>query len=177
MRLFTRQRRELNDDCCYILLSYYDNWYAAIFARVVARVAYYIINTTKCATAVCCSTRAPDADDLSSRVVYWHLAFDQSAGTPVSWEFKTCHFEFFTRGMQWHPVATRASSGNKWQQVSPGGSAIAFRFAPRRPTELLPNLGRRIICILQYTYHIYEYSIHTVYMQYTCIYYSIQYAY
>ena len=32
--------------------------------RVVARVAYYIINTTKCATAACCSTRAPDADDL-----------------------------------------------------------------------------------------------------------------
>ena len=25
MRLFTRQRRELNDDCCDILLSYYDN--------------------------------------------------------------------------------------------------------------------------------------------------------
>ena len=34
------------------------------FARVVARVAYYIINTTKCATAACCSTRAPDADDV-----------------------------------------------------------------------------------------------------------------
>ena len=29
-----------------------------------------IINTKKCATAACCSTHAPDADDLSSRVVY-----------------------------------------------------------------------------------------------------------
>jgi hypothetical protein len=64
MRLFTRQRRELNDDCCDVSLSYYDNClFAAIFARVVARVAYYIINTTKCATAACCSTRAPDAAD------------------------------------------------------------------------------------------------------------------
>jgi hypothetical protein len=35
---------------------------ALLFARVVARVACYIINTTKCATATCCSTRAPDAD-------------------------------------------------------------------------------------------------------------------
>jgi hypothetical protein len=26
-----------------------------------------------------------------------------------------------------------APNGNKWQQVAPGGSAIAFRFAPRRP--------------------------------------------
>jgi hypothetical protein len=32
--------------------------------RVVARVAYYIINTKKCATAACCSTRAPDTDDV-----------------------------------------------------------------------------------------------------------------
>jgi hypothetical protein len=37
---------------------------ALLFARVVARVAYFIINTTKCATAACCSTRAPDADDV-----------------------------------------------------------------------------------------------------------------
>ena len=38
---------------------------ALLFARVVARVAsYYIINTTKCATAACCSTHAPDADDI-----------------------------------------------------------------------------------------------------------------
>jgi hypothetical protein len=38
---------------------------ALLFARVVARVAYYISNTTKCATAACCcSTRAPDADDV-----------------------------------------------------------------------------------------------------------------
>ena len=64
MRLFTRQRRELKDDCCDILLSYYDNWCAAIFARVVAQVAYYIMNTTKCAIAVCYSTRASDADDV-----------------------------------------------------------------------------------------------------------------
>jgi hypothetical protein len=35
-----------------------------LFARVVARVAYYIINKTKCATAACCITRAPDADDV-----------------------------------------------------------------------------------------------------------------
>jgi hypothetical protein len=38
---------------------------ALLFARVVSRVAYHIINTTKCGTAACCSTRAPDADDLS----------------------------------------------------------------------------------------------------------------
>ena len=60
--LFTR-RRELNDDYCDILLSYSDNGCAAI--RAVARVAHYIINTTKCATAAsCCSTRAPDTDDV-----------------------------------------------------------------------------------------------------------------
>ena len=37
---------------------------ALLFVRVVARVAYYIINTTKCATVACCSTRAQDADDV-----------------------------------------------------------------------------------------------------------------
>ena len=37
---------------------------ALLFARVVARVAYYIIITTKCATVACYSTRAPDADDV-----------------------------------------------------------------------------------------------------------------
>jgi hypothetical protein len=122
------------------VIYYYHNMTAdaLLFARVVARVAYwyYIINTTKCATAVCYSTRAPDADDLSSRVVYWNLAFHQSAGTPVSWEFKTCHLTSGNRWQQvafmWQQVATGGIHGNRWQQVSPGGSAIAFRFAPRR---------------------------------------------
>ena len=38
--------------------------------------------------------------------------------------------------VQWQQVATggiQMSSSNKWQQVSPGGSAIAFQFAPRAP--------------------------------------------
>jgi hypothetical protein len=42
---------------------------ALLFARVVARVAYYIINTTKCATAACCNARAPDADDVVNLAV------------------------------------------------------------------------------------------------------------
>jgi hypothetical protein len=37
---------------------------ALLFARVVARVAYHISNTTKCATVACCSTHAPDADEV-----------------------------------------------------------------------------------------------------------------
>ena len=38
-----------------------------------------------------------------------------------------------TGGNRWHDVATDTPSHAQWQHVAPGGSAIAFRFAPRRP--------------------------------------------
>ena len=66
-------------------------------------------------------------------IVFLHLAFDQSDVTPVSRILRLAI-------VQWQQVATSgiqcqqvASSVNRCQQVAPGGSAIAFRFAPRRP--------------------------------------------
>jgi hypothetical protein len=123
---------------------------ALLFVRVIARIANYIIDTTKCATAACCSTRAPDADDLSSCVVYWHLAFDRSAGTPVSWEFKTCHSEVYKSFDKWHEVAFMwHSGGNRWHEVVTGGmrwhscgSADRIRYAPSVVVYLTINPDR-----------------------------------
>jgi hypothetical protein len=56
----------------------------------------------------CCSTHAPDADD-------------QSAGTPVSWEFKTCHCPVASShdsNVQWQQVASSHDSNVQWQQVA-----------------------------------------------------------
>ena len=73
MRIFTRQRRELNDDCCdiNIIIMLCQQMRCYIRARRSTNESHIrIINTTKCATGACCSTHAPNADDLSSRVVY-----------------------------------------------------------------------------------------------------------
>jgi hypothetical protein len=61
---------------------------------------------------------------VSSRVVYRQLAFDQSAGTPVSLEFKTCHL---TSGIQWQQVAFMWQQlAFMWQQVAFMWQQVAF---------------------------------------------------
>jgi hypothetical protein len=108
-----------------------------------------------------CSTRARDADDLSSRVVYRHLAFDQSAGTPISWKFKTCHCPVASShdsNVQWQQVASSHDSNVQWQQVAPVTSsgnrcllvAVRSHFGLRLDGRINPDrasnriLGRRI---------------------------------
>jgi hypothetical protein len=81
--------------------------------------------------------------------------FDQSAGTPVSWELKTCHYPVTSSGnrwqqvasshVQWHPVTFEWSSGNKCLLVevrSHFGLRLGGRNNPHRASNRI--LGRRI---------------------------------
>jgi hypothetical protein len=98
---------------------------AVLFARAVARVAYYFINMTKYATAACCSKRAPDADDLSSRVVYRHLAAPISGDSSQFGVLRLAILSFYkcqqvaTGGNRWHPRGIHvATGGNRWLLVA-----------------------------------------------------------
>ena len=113
--------------------------------RILARVAYYIINTTKCATAACCSTRPPDADDLSSCHIDTLPLTNQRGLRSVG--------SLRLAIIQWQQVA---SSGNKWHPVTSSGnrcllvavrSHFGLRLGGRNNPDRASNnriLGRRI---------------------------------
>ena len=114
---------------------------ALLFARVVARVAYYIIITTKCATRVrwmpTTCHHASFIDTLFNKV----SGFQSVGSLRLAISVNHLHRPVATSGNKWHPVTSSGnkwhpvtSSGNKWhscgvqwQQVSPGGNAIALR--------------------------------------------------
>jgi len=136
MRIFTRQHRELNDDSCEIniITILWQLMRGYIRARRSTNESHIrIINTTKCATDACCSTHTPNADDLSSRVVYWHLAFDQSAGTPVSGILRLAnvqsrpvgiHMSSWHSNVQCHHVAPVTPSHAQSRPVTPSGARL-----------------------------------------------------
>ena len=96
---------------------------ALLFARVVARVAYYIIRIRRSVRLLHATARMRRMPTTCHHASFIDTlpSFDQSAGTPVSWELRLAIIQWqqvATGGIQSHPVAPVTSSGNKWHPVT-----------------------------------------------------------